>query len=62
MNKYQWAVLVGIIFIIIGILDFISGIGSLMSNPSGGVDISGVVLIFLGLIIVGITEARHSVR
>jgi hypothetical protein len=62
MNKYQWAVLVGIMFIIIGILEFISSIGSLISNPSGGVDISGGVLIFVGLIIVGITKALHSVR
>jgi hypothetical protein len=62
MNKYQWAVLVGIIFIIIGILEFISSIGSLMSNPLGGVDISGGVLIFLGLVIVGIAKALHSVR
>jgi hypothetical protein len=62
MNKFQWAVLVGIMFIIIGIVVFISSIGSLISNPSGGIDISGAVVIFLGLIIVGITEARHSVR
>jgi uncharacterized membrane protein HdeD (DUF308 family) len=62
MNKYQWAMLVGIIFIIIGILEFISSFGSFISNPSRGLDISGGVLIFLGLIIVGITKALHSVR
>jgi hypothetical protein len=62
MNKYQFAVLIGIMFIIIGILEFISSIGSLMSNPSGGVDISGGVVLFLGLIIVGIAKALHSVR
>jgi hypothetical protein len=49
--------LVGIIFIIIGILEFISSFGSFISNPSRGLDISGGVLIFLGLIIVGITKA-----
>jgi uncharacterized membrane protein YidH (DUF202 family) len=68
MNKYQWAVLIGIIFILIGILLFMGSIGGAMSNPFSTNSsmatwmATGAGLVVVGLIIIGIARALHSVR